>query len=341
MGRLAVLALFLISAVSCASGQADKACPQCVSDPCLAAECPAFPAAKCIADRCKGCVALFYDGETDVTSSCHTQETISPEPSTGDDHCDDDEDDDDHDEPTHPSRPTCSKLTRACKKALRNKPGKPCYHSACKPVPQGLTKCERSGGNCTNKNSFIACCKPSSGRPRPVPTRTRSPCKTKPASPSSTPLPTPTRPTKRPKPVPGRKCSKLTGTCKRALRNKPDKPCYHSKCKPVPQGLTKCERSGGNCTNQNGFVTCCKATRGGPQPTRPPRRHPKPTPTRPIRPSTRPTRPSTRPTQPSTRSTQPPRPPKPTPQSPGPNRHPKPMPKPTPRRGGPPRGRRP
>ena len=340
MGRLAVLALFLISAVPCASGQADEACPQCVGDPCRAAECPAFPAAKCIADRCKGCVALFYDGKTDVTSSCQTQETISPEPSTDDDYCDDDEDDNDHDdEPRHPSGLTCSKLTGACKKALRNKPDKPCYHSACKPVLQGLTKCERRGGNCTNKNSFIACCKPSSGTPRPVPTRTRTPCKNKPASPSSTPLPTPTRPTKRPKPMPGRKCSKLTGTCKKALRKKPDKPCYHSACKPVPQGLTKCERRGGNCTNQNGFVTCCKATRGRPQPTRPTRRPPKPTPQppgpnrrpkptpKPTRPSTRPTRPHIRPTQPSTRSTRPPRPPKPTP-------------KPTPRRR-PPHGRRP
>ena len=331
MARVVFLAVFLLSVVCCTAGQPGR-CPECSNDPCRSAKCPAVPTAECIVDRCKGCVAVFRDGRRDVTSLCYGEVPTHPEePTTDDSICeddddefDDDEDDEDDDgdeggtnmtEPTPSSRLSCFKLTRSCRRALRKNPGKICYHSSCKPNRRGSTRCERRGGKCVNQDGFMTCC--NSTRGIPTPTRTRSVCK-----PSPTAVrPNPTRSTEKPKPTPSSRlsCSNLTRFCKKALRKNPGKMCYHSTCKPNRRGSTQCERSGGRCVNQDGFMTCCK-TRG--EPTRPPR------PTRPTRPSG----------LTSTRPTRPPRPtPKPTPTRP--TRPTKRLPKPTAGPPTPPRGR--
>ena len=307
MTRVVFLAVCLLSVVCCTAGQR-RPCPECLDDPCRSAKCPAIPTAKCIV-QCKGCVAVFRVRRRDVTSLCdgavRTPEVPTPyEPTTDDSICEDDDEFDDGDgdegttnvtEPTPSSRHLCTKLTRSCKRALRNNPGKMCYQSTCKPNRRGSTRCERRGGNCTNQDGFMACCKPVRGKP--TPTRTRSVCKPSPTAARPTPTrptptrPTPTRSTEKPKPTPSSRpsCSKLTKSCKMALRKNPGKMCYHSTCKTNRRGSTRCERRGGRCVNQDGFMACCKA-RGGPtstRPTRPPRPTAKPMPTR----RTRPTRP--------------------------------------------------
>ena len=302
MARLVASCLLLLSAAFVATTGQDNPClDECLVDACLGAECPAFPEANCTVDPCKGCMPVFRVEEKDMTRLCSTEDPTTDEVPTseptseepiGHDDDDDDDDDDDNDndgrdghDVESTSRPFSVKPTS-------------------EPI-SGDDDDDDDDGRDVESTSKPFSVKPTSEpidsrddkdrMPRPTPTRTTH--RPKPTAAKPVPKPTPTRTTHRPKPTRTRpsggpkstavepsptstplKCPKVTRVCKRALVKKPGKLCYQPKCKPRSSG-TICERRGGKCVNNDGFVACCKV----------PRRRSTPRPTRPVsRPTGRP-----------------------------------------------------
>ena len=64
-----VLIIFYFKTYNVGCGP-DKSPITCVGNPCRAAECPAYPNARCEVDTCGDCSPKFFNGLEEVTGMC-------------------------------------------------------------------------------------------------------------------------------------------------------------------------------------------------------------------------------------------------------------------------------